>query len=303
MLPAGISIPPGEFHIVGRSDVEKTFALSRSVSAEYVRTLRIPILKGDTCSGDPGAQPFASVLVTRAFAERYFPDEDPIAHALTTPTLPPGTEAKIVGVVGDVRENGIASAPEPLIYWCGPNPYWPDPFFIVRLTAAHPANFKDVRAALRELEPQRAVYAVRPLVDLMSESTVQQRLNAVLLSLFGGTALLLAMLGLYGVLAQFVVVRRQEIGVRVAVGAAPADIVRLVLRHAAGVTIGGAAAGLAAAFAAARVMDALVFGVAPRDPVTFVAAPVLLGCAALAAAAIPARRAAHADPARVLHAD
>lgn len=301
--PASLLIPPGEFHIVGRREDEKTFAAARSVSAGYFRTLHIPLLTGTTCSEDPAAPPYSSALVTRAFVDRYLPEGDAVGHALTTPGLPPGTQATIRGVVGDVRENGVMKAPEPLIYWCGYNGYWPDPYFLVRTTFERPATLNDIRAGLREIEPARAMYAVRPLADLLAESTSQQRVNTILLTLFGAAALALASLGLYGVLSQLVAARQREIGVRLAVGARPADIMRLVLAHAGALTGAGAAIGLAAAFGGAQLMSGLVFGIAPRDPVTFVVAPLLLAIAAVAAAAIPATRAASTDPVHALRAE
>jgi hypothetical protein len=118
LLPAGTTIPPGEFQILGRDTREKTFATSRTVSSGYFRTLHIPILEGDTCSDDPGARPFASALVTRSFADRFFPNETPIGQHLGSPGQLVGQTTSIIGIVGDVRENGLLKEPEPSIYWC-----------------------------------------------------------------------------------------------------------------------------------------------------------------------------------------
>jgi putative ABC transport system permease protein len=301
-FPAGITIPPGEFTVIGRDAAEKTFATGRAVSAGYFRTLRIPILKGDTCSDDPATPPYSKALVTRAFAEKFFGGETPIGHALTTPNLV-GRRADVVGIVGDVSENGILSGAEPVIYWCTYNPYWPDPFFLVRTTASHAAPIAAIRAALREIEPQRAVYAVRPLTDLVAASTSQRRINAILLALFAATALLLAAIGLYGVLSQVVASRRREIGVRVALGARAGQIVALVARQAAAMTALGIATGLGGAFAVARLMGTLVFGISPRDPLTFLAVPVVLAAVAAVTAYVPARRAARLDPVHALRVD
>jgi predicted permease len=299
LVPAGTDVPPNEFHIVGRDTTEKTFAIGRSVSSGYFLTLHIPVLRGDTCSSDPAAPAFSAALVTQAFSDRYFPSEDPIGHAFLSPGQP-NRVAKIVGVVGDVREGGLLKEPEPLIYWCGYNPYWPDPRFLVRTGSTRPVSMSAVRAALREIEPQRAVYAEQPLTDLLSASLSQQRLNTILLALFAATALMLAALGLYGVLSQLVSARSREIGLRMALGARPVQILSAVVGQAATLTGLGMAAGLGAAFVLARFMATLVFGISARDPLTFVLVPVVLTLVAALAAIIPARSAGRVDPMEVL---
>jgi len=301
MQPAGITIPPNEFHIVGRDPAEKTFSLSRSVGPGYFRTLRIPVLQGANCADDPTIAPYSRALVTRAFADQFFPDGDAIGHRFLSPT--PGLTAEIVGIVGDVHENGLLKSADPLIYWCTYNGYWPDPFFLVRVDEARPASMTAVRAAMREIEPQRAVYGVRSLTDLLSETVSDQRLTMMLLAVFAATALLLASMGLYGVLSQLVASRRREIGVRMALGASAAQVLGGIVGHAAVLTAAGVAAGLAGSLVLARVMATLVFGVTPRDPLTFAAAPVLLAAVAMAAALLPARRAASIDPIKALRDD
>jgi putative ABC transport system permease protein len=301
--PAGITIPPGEFHVVGRDPNERTFSTVRSVSAGYFRTLHIPIVEGDTCSGDPAAPLYGAALVTRAFVDRFFRDEDPIGHAFTSQGMSTSLQTRIIGVVGDVRENGLLKDPEPLIYYCGFNPYWPDPYFLVRTTATHPATMNEIRAALREIEPARAVYAVRLLVDLLADSTSQQRINAILIACFAATAVLLASMGLYGVLSQVVQGRQREIAVRIALGARAAQILGSVVGNAAVLTAAGIAAGLVIALAASRVMTTLVFGVSARDPITFALVPIVLAMVAVATALVPASRATRVDPMRALRAD
>jgi putative ABC transport system permease protein len=298
--PAGIDIPPGEFHIIGRDTAERTFATGRSVSSGYFRALHIPVLQGDTCSADPAVTPFGAALVTRAFADRFFPGADPIGHAFTLPGSAVNTDIHIIGVVGDVREAGLLKDSQPLIYYCGYAPYWPDPYFLVRTARLHPATIADIRAAMHELEPGRAVYAVHLLSDFLSDSTSQERVNTLLLAGFASSALLLAAMGLYGVLAQVVAGRRREIAVRMALGARSAHILRSVVGQAAAVTAVGIAVGLLAALGLARFMTTLVFGVSPRDPLTFAIVPAVLAIVAIAAAIVPARRAARVEPMEVL---
>jgi len=299
-LPAGTDFPPGEFSIVGRDAGEKLFAHARGVSSGYFRALRIPVLQGETCEDDPAAPIFSRALVTRAFADRYFPGEDPIGHAIGGPNLPPGRRLTITGIVGDVRENGLLHAPEPLIYWCGYSPYWPDPYFVVRSNAAHPASVAAIRSALAEIEPKRAMYAVRPLVESLSRSMAQQRLNTVLLSLFAATALLVAALGVYGVLSQLVAGQRRDIGVRLALGARGRQILAALFTHVAAMITAGTIAGLAIAAAVSRLMTTLLFGISAHDPLTFVFVPLVLAAAACGAALIPARRALRVAPAEAL---
>jgi putative ABC transport system permease protein len=295
--PAAADFPPAEFQVVGRDSAEHTFANNRAVSAGYFRTLHIPILKGETCSAEPSKELIATkVLVTRAFSDRFFPGEDPIGHAIRSAGLPPGTSADIIGIVGDVRERGPLKAAEPLIYWCGFSPYWPDPVFMVRTDPARAVSIGVIRAALREIEPNRAVYAISPLSELIAASFSQQRLNAVLIVLFAAMALFLAAMGLYGVLSQLVSSRRREIGVRMALGARPTQIVTSVVAHAVTIAGFGIIAGIAGALVLARFMTMLVFGIPAHDPLTFALVPIVLAAVAILTALVPARRAARIDP-------
>lgn len=298
-MPAGADFPPGEFHIVGSDTETKTFADGRAVSAGYFKALRIPMLQGDTCNAAP-APVTSQVLVTRAFADRFFPGESAIGHALTSPGFPPGHQFDIVGVVGDVHEKGPGKAADPLIYWCGFSGFWPDPFYVVRLAENHGASLADIRAALLEIEPARALYSVRPLTESLSKALTERRLSTILLALFAATTVLLAAIGLYGVLSQLVAARRREIGVRMALGARAVHVLASVGGQAAAVVAGGIVVGLAGAFALARFMTTVVFGISAHDPLTFVVVPLVLVVVAGTAALIPAARAAAIDPMHAL---
>ncbi len=301
-LPAGLDIPPGEFHIVGRGGSEKTFAHGRAVSPGYFRTLGIPVVGGSTC--DEQAAPVASrALITRSFADRFFAGTEPIGHELTAAGFPAGHIITIVGVVGDVRESGVRRVPEPVVYWCGYSGYWPDPHFLIRTSPTRQVGIGEIRAALLQLEPKRAVYAVTPLGEVLAGSVSQQRANTILLSLFAAMALALSAVGLYGVMSQLVTVRQREFGVRLALGAQPAHVMSTVGRQAAWIAGSGIGVGLAAAFGAAHLMTAMLFGVAPRDPLTFTAVPLVLAVVAAAATLAPVRRASRVDPMQALRDD
>jgi putative ABC transport system permease protein len=295
-LPGAVDFPPAEFQIAGRTTDEKTFAQNRAVSSGYFKTLHIPLLQGDTCNRLQTSALASEALVTRAFADRFFPGVDPIGYTLVSAGAPPGSGARIIGVVGDVHENGVLKPADPLIYWCGYSGYWPDPYFLVRLAPGRQASLAEIRAAMHEIEPKRAVYAVRTLSEALSETTKQQWLTTLLLTLFASTAAALAAMGLYGVMSQLVAVRRREIGVRMALGARADQILRSVVGQAAVLAGVGIVTGLAGALALARFMSTLVFGISSRDPLTFASVPLLLAIVALVAAIVPAHRAASIDP-------
>jgi putative ABC transport system permease protein len=298
-LPAGADWPPSEITIVGRDTGDHYFTSIRQVSADYFKTLQIPLLQGRTCRDEAQVNRRNEVLVNRTFADRFFPNDNPITHQIADHSY----HAEIVGIVGDVHERGLMRDVEPVIYNCGLMSYWPDPFYLVRIDSAGAVTAAALRDALHEIEPRRSVYAITTLRETLSESVSEPRLNTVLLTLFAITALLLAAIGLHGMLAQFVSQRRREIGLRIALGAQPADVLAQVLRHGVGVVALGIIVGLGGALLLARFMSTLVFGISPRDPVTFVIVPLVLALIAAIATLVPARRAVRVDPMRALRQD
>jgi predicted permease len=307
-LPAASDWPPAEWEIDGRMNTaaERPFGVARQVSADYFRTLQVPVLEGESCRDDPRPEAPKTLIVSHAFASRYFPaGSSALGHSLSSPEARRAQrEARLIGgVVGDVREQSLMKDPAPAVYSCGLMPYWPDPFYLVRSDPARPASFSAIREAIREIEPGRAVYASALLKDTLAESIAQPRLYTMLLGAFAATALLLAFVGLYGMLAQFVSERRREIGVRMALGARPAQVLSSVVGHAAAVIGAGVAVGLALALGASRLMASLVFGISARDPLTFAVVPLLLATIAVGAAIVPARRAVRVDPVEALRAE
>jgi predicted lysophospholipase L1 biosynthesis ABC-type transport system permease subunit len=236
-------------------------------------------------------------VVSQSFADRFFPGGTPIGEHVAAPRM---TGVEIVGIVGDVRERSLMKAPEPVLYFCGLSAFYPDPYYFVRVDPARAVSMSAVREALREIEPRRAVYAATTLADALSLTLSQPRLNTVLLSAFAAMALTLAAVGLYGVLAQFVLLRRREMALRIALGARASQVLSRVVRHAAVVAGAGLAVGLVASVVLSRFMAALVFGIDARDPLTFAAIPIVLAAIAAAATIVPARRAVRVEPMRAL---
>jgi putative ABC transport system permease protein len=303
VLPAGAVFTPEEIRIVEQPGADKRFAELRMVSGDYFQVLQVPVVRGRSCRDDPRLLRSSEIVVNRRFADQFFRNESPIGRHVVTGTASYARPAEVIGVVSDVRERGLASTVEPIVYHCGLTPYWPDPRYLVRVDDPRRVTIAVIRAAIREIEPARAVYAARPLEEFLAESIAQPRLIAILLSLFAWTTLLLAALGLHGVLSQMVASRRREIGLRMALGARPAQILGSVIGQAAVMTALGIAVGVAGAAALAELTASLVFGITPRDPPTFALAPIVLAIVAAIASIAPARRAAAVDPMSALRED
>jgi len=276
----------------------------RVVTPGYLKAMRIPL--GSGRSFDPGDRAGATgaVVLGRTAARRLFGDRPAEGHTVTLGTtfgLGRGRAGgRVVGVAGDVRSWSLAEPPVPTLYLA----YDQYPFdfmtFAVRTTGPPASAVGPIRERLAGLDPDLPMFAVRPLGDLVADSAARARLYAILLGTFAGLALLLAAVGMYGVMAYGVTRRTPEFGVRIALGARSADIVRLVLGRGLALTVVGAALGLAGALAAGRALTGLLYGVTATDPVTLVAVPVVLGGVAIAACLVPARRATGTDPMTVL---
>ncbi len=282
---------PTAFAIGGRARDESQVAIVRMVSADYFKTLSVPVEQGETCRDDPRSTDVTRAVVNRAFVTRFLSGENPIGRSIVT-----RSPRQIVGVVADARELSLTEELQPVVYTCGLMPFYPDPYYLVSMDSSRPATMTMIRTALKEIEPQRAVYAATTIDAALRETNAQSRLTTVLLSLFAGMSLLLVMVGMYGLLAQFVAERHREIGVRMALGARPAQVLRQVMRQSAVVTMAGLVLGMASALALSGVMRSVLFGVSPHDPFTFMAVPVALALITGAVSILPARRAARVDP-------
>ena len=273
----------------------------RLVSSGYFHTMGIPLLRGREFTEADGPTAPQVVIVSQATAKKFWGDQDPIGHTLHRPhdSVPPKPWT-VVGVVGDVRSSTL-NQESPALYWPIP---WRAPSVadvVVRTSGSPTAMLPAIRQRVHDLNPSIALANVRTMDEWLSNTAAQPRLSSLLLTAFAALAMLIAAVGIYGVLAYSVNQRTQEIGLRMAFGATPQNVLRLVLREGAKVIAAGLVAGLITGLALGRVLQSLVFGVTVRDPTTYAIVAIMLAAIAMAACAIPARRAARLDPMAALH--
>jgi predicted permease len=268
----------------------------RWISPGYASTLRIPLVAGRDLTLDDKNHP-TNVLISQDAARTIFPDTNPIGHVFTTND--PSVKFTVVGILADARVNQLDHT-APMIYI----PYWQNTWwrvtFLVRSSQATAGLAPAIRRAIWSVDPQVAIPVLKSLDQQVSDSVSTERFQTFLLSSFGAAALLLALLGIYGVLAYSVSLRQQEFGIRIALGCDKSTLMRLVARQAALPVAGGILAGLALAFAATRYVHSLLYQTSAADPTAIIASIALLVVAALLAALIPARRASQVDPMAVL---
>jgi putative ABC transport system permease protein len=300
----GVRVPFGQaratapFRIEG-SDPERWTGAAEmsSPSTDYFRTLRIQLRRGRlfTDFDEEKAPPVA--IISESLARKYFPGEEPIGRRVQVPSRTgPGPWMTIVGVVGDVKTEGLDLAERPMLYRPLLQAASLAFTLLVRGGSTPAALGAAIEREVRAIDPELPIYGVRTMEQAMASTFAERRFAMQLLGLFAGVALLLSAVGVYGVVAYSVSQRTREIGIRMALGARPADVRRMLLREGGRLAAFGVAAGLAGAFVLTRAMSALLYGVGPRDPVTFAAVPALLAAVALAATYFPARRASRVDP-------
>jgi putative ABC transport system permease protein len=295
-LPFSGSNHGGDFKIIGRtwpaSQAIPDVSL-RSASAEYFQAMQIPVLKGRAFTAENGANAPKVAVVDEAFAKQFFAQEDPIGRQLNGPSKDPYT---IIGVVGGVKHKSLSSPPEATIYY--PALQAPErTMYIVIRTATDPLNLLPVvRERVAALDRNLPVSRVSAMEQLMSDSLARTRFSTALLAVFAGLALLLAAIGVYGVIAYNVTQRAQEIGIRIALGARPRDAVLLVLRQGVTPVLTGILAGFVISLGCGRALGSLLYGVSAQDPLTFATLSIFFAGVAFAASYIPARKAARLDP-------
>lgn len=273
----------------------------RQISADYLKTMGIPLMRGRFISDSDDERTMPVAIVNETMARQYWPGEEAIGKRfkLGDPQddIPWIT---IVGVAGDVRQMGVDEPVKAEMYLSHRQikafAFYSPRDLVIRTTVNPLSMVAAVRNEIHKVDPAQPISNVRTMDEVLGEETASRRLGMTLLTIFAALALLLATLGIYGVLAYFVVQHTQEIGVRVALGAQRHDILILVLRKGMTLTLVGVAIGLGGAFALTRLMASLLFGVSTTDPLTYAAIAMLLTAVALTACYLPARRATKVDP-------
>jgi predicted permease len=268
-----------------------------SASPEYFRVMGIPLLQGREFSRADGPSSARVAIISEAMARRYFPDENPIGKRITFGFPPDGDAPReIVGIVGDVRDVALRQAPDAMMYV----PYAQAPFWGAVIVVRTPLSVATVGDSIRRvasrIDKDLPVTDIASMPELVDASVAQPRLQTLLLGLFSALALTLAAVGIYGVISYSVIQRTHEIGIRMSLGAQPAQVLRLVMGQGVKLALVGTAVGAAAALALSRWMRSLLFGVGPADPLTLVCVAILLVAVALLACYVPARRAMRVDP-------
>ena len=277
------------------TQAEQIPAVRRSVSPGYFEAMGIPLLRGRTLrDSDVNDAPLVAVI-SRSLADTLFPSEDPIGQSVVYP-WDPLVLFEVVGVVGDVRLGDLDDDMFSTIYWAISQHERLNAKLVAKTSGDPSALAPALRAAIREIGPNVPITSIRPMSDVVSASMAQNRFRTIVFGAFAAVAILLAALGLYGVLAQLVGRRTHELGVRMVLGADRLDILKRVLVQGTKLTLAGLALGLAGAAATTRVIKGMLFGVESLDPATFVGATAFLGVVALAAALLPAWRATRVDP-------
>jgi putative ABC transport system permease protein len=274
----------------------------RSASPGYLSTMRIPLLRGRWIADSDTATAMRVVVVNQALADRFFPSGDAVGSRIRLGPNPKAPWKTIVGIVGNVRHAGPESDPAPEAF----EAFAQDPLeatVVVRSDLDRPATVAAVRSAVAAADPTVAVAQVRWLDTMLDEHLAARRLSMLLVEGFAAVALALALLGIYGVVTYTVTQRVPELGVRIALGAAPRAIHRMVLGDGLRLALPGLAAGAAAALLVARMARSLLFGVSPADPATFAVVIVLTMAVAGLACYLPARRAARVDPLSAIRAE
>jgi predicted permease len=279
-------------------------ALIRTVMPGYFHTLGIPLKSGrDFADSDLAPNSPYHFIVNEAFERQFLRGENPLGKRINAIMDLQNPFGEVVGVVGDVREEAMDRPPQPTVYYPYNQLAYPRMVFVVKVARDPLSLASTARRAIQQLDPELPIAEVRTMEAVLGENFSRQRFSAWLLAGFAAVALVLAAVGIYGLLAYSVTARTPEFGVRAALGARQGQITGIVLKSGIWPVAGGLVAGMAAALASSGLLKNLLFGIGPRDPVTFLAVPLLLAAIALLSAYLPARRAAGLDPMNALRAD
>jgi macrolide transport system ATP-binding/permease protein len=280
----------------GGDDLADNVTLTSPVALNYFRTLGIPLLRGRDFNAQDSEGAPGVAIVNETFARRYFPNQDPVGRRVSLGGAK-GPWLEVVGLARDSKYVTLGEAPAPFLYQPLAQHHETGMVLLVRTTGVAPSSLvPSVRREVQAVERNLPLTNARTMTELLGASLFPARAGAALLGAFGLLALVLASVGLYGVMSYSVSRRTREIGIRMALGARSGDVLRLVLGESMTLVAVGMLLGLVAAFAATRLLSGFLYGVSPTDPAAFVGILLLLALVALAASLIPARRAAHVDP-------
>ena len=265
----------------------------RTVSPGYFRTMGIPLLTGRDFSEQDTPQSQEVVILSRRASKAFWGDEDPIGKSLHRPNTT--VNFTVIGIVGDVRNSGL-NQESPTLYYSSTARTWPLMETAIRTETKPESVISAVRARIHDIDAELPLSNIRTMEEWVSNSAAQPRLNAALLATFAAVALLIAAIGVYGVLAYSVSQRTREIGLRIALGAQQNGVLRWIVGQGMLVAAAGIGLGLAGASALSRLLASLLFGIQPGDPLTFTSVAVVLTLFAFAACLVPAVRASRIDP-------
>jgi putative ABC transport system permease protein len=280
-----------------RKKGEEWIATIRTVMPDYFRTMGIPIHGGrDFTPADLEPEAPQRFIVNQAFVQTYLRGEQPVGVRINAWMGQTNPFGEIIGVTGDVKEGSLEKPATPTVYYPFAKLPYASMTMVARTAQAPLALAPSIRRAISALDPLQPIADVHSMEEILGDTLARQRISAALLSAFSVSSLLLVAIGLYGLLAYAVSQRTREIGIRIAVGADPSRVVRLIVATGARLVLAGTVVGLAGALALSGFLKSMLFEIAPRDPLTFILVPVLLIIVAVLAAAQPARRAARLNP-------
>jgi putative ABC transport system permease protein len=268
----------------------------RVVDQDYFRTMNIPLLRGRAFSDREETRESHVAIISDALARQFFPNQDPIGKRIVVDMKQQNDPCEIIGVVGDVKMKGLDLGSRPMVYWPHAELVYSALVLVVRTNGDPGSMAAAIQREVRALDKDQPTSDVRTMNQLLADSISRARFATLLLGIFAVVALLLASLGIYGVMSYSVTQRTNEIGIRVALGATRGNVVRLVIRRGMLLAVCGVALGIIGALGVTRLLSGLLFGVGVTDPATFALVPAILLAIAFVAVYLPARRATRVDP-------
>jgi putative ABC transport system permease protein len=293
------------FEIVGRPKPaagQEPVCDVRVITHDYFQAMRVPLIRGRLYDDRDKGSNIRRVIINQTLARQYFPNQDPVGQHVIVSWNDEGPD-EIIGVVGDVRQADLETEARPTVYWPPSRFTYPFTTVAIRTSGNATAIVPSAVAALHALDPNVAAADVRTMQEVLDISMAQRRMTMMVLAIFAAVALLLAAVGIYGVISYSVTQRTREIGIRMALGAPRAGVLRMVVGQAMALAAAGVVIGGISALLLTRLMRNLLFSIQPTDPLTFVAVAVVLCAVAALASYVPGLRATRVDPVVALRAE